>query len=935
MQASTSLFSSETASLPDPYYQEQNNTFEKRFVRLATLAARLFSVPEVLICFAKNDGEWTVANSHSESQKSKISHLLGNLVDYSAAGKIIIVPDLVSDPRFSNNLLLMNPPSPHFFAAAFFSATEDYSLGAVCLLDSQTRDLSEEETNILLDLAALTQEQAKIGQTAKSLAQSEANLKALLNNNLQSVILIDPAHNIVAFNNLADQTNQLVWGSKLQPGTSIYNFVHPHDLDSFNFNFNHALAGEIVRLEKNIIGRDGSDNWFEVSYSPVVTNGQVTNVCFGVVNINERKKALNSLYLLEQAVAASPAGIIITDTSQEDNPVIFVNKGFEQLTGYSSEETLGCNCRFLQGTDTDQPGLIELRKALSEGRGCQVKLRNYRKDGSLFWVELRLAPLHNKAGKLTHFVGIQTDVSAKVEAEETLRESEERFMAFMDHTPAAAFILDDLANLVFVNGAYLELFGMEGDVIGRNCSELFPLEVSQKHREHDRWVLENQKVLEQTETWIRSDGSIGYWLGYKFPMHDASGRRLVGGVGIDVTAHTQAEEALAKSEAQLRQSQKMEAVGQLAGRIAHDFNNLLTAITGYSELILANLNPDDLLYDDVNEIQRSADLAAALTQQLLAFSRQQLLQPTILHLEEVVTEMSRMLRRLIGENIELVTLSQEGLAQIKADRSQLGQVIVNLAVNARDAMPHGGKLIFELANVELTKDFIPSHVELLPGNYVRLAVSDTGEGMNETVRARLFEPFFTTKERGRGTGLGLSTVYGIVKQSGGHIEVYSEVGHGTTFKIYLPTISPLEPKANEFQKSETAHSLYSTGRETILLVEDEEGVRNLAARVLEQYNYTVLVARNGSEALDLCEQYPGEIHLLLTDMVMPRLSGPDLAKSLAVLRPTIKVLYMSGYTDHLVMHHPGLSQKASGSAFLHKPFTPRVLSQKVREVLES
>ncbi len=392
-------------------------------------------------------------------------------------------------------------------------------------------------------------------------------------------------------------------------------------------------------------------------------------------------------------------------------------------------------------------------------------------------------------------------------------------------------------------------------------------------------------------------------------------------VNRDITARRQLE-------GQFHQAQKMEAVGRLSGGIAHDFNNLLGVITGYSEVMQEQLEPDHPLRTCVDEVLGAARRAAELTRQLLVFSRQQVLEPRVLNLNVVVSDMEKMLCRLIGEDIELTTTLDPELGRVKADVSQVEQTVMNLAVNARDAMPQGGKLTIETHNKEIDPAFAQSHsFPVRQGHYVLLSVTDTGVGMDSVTQSRMFEPFYTTKEKGKGTGLGLSTVYGVVKQSGGYIDVVSELGHGTTFKIYLPSVEePIEPKPSAPSVSITIHA-----DETILLVEDEASLRRLTRKLLEFCGYTVLEAKSVHDAVEIGRQYRGPIHLLLTDVVMPGMNGPELASQVTAARPEVKVLYMSGYTGQ---SFSGAGALESGSRFLQKPFTREGLAQKIRETLD-
>jgi len=420
---------------------------------------------------------------------------------------------------------------------------------------------------------------------------------------------------------------------------------------------------------------------------------------------------------------------------------------------------------------------------------------------------------------------------------------------------------------------------------------------------------------------VYPDGRTVHLLTYAAPLFDEAGRaRGAVGAFLDVTARRRAEE-------ETLHAQKLHAIGQLAGGVAHDFNNILTAISSYTEFLLADMNRGTPRRDDVVGIQEAAARAAALTQQLLAFGRKQVLQPTLIDVRELLDDTGRMLRRIIGENINLSVVAGPILSPVLADRGQLSQVIVNLAVNARDAMPEGGRLTIEARDAPLSSGYSEEHLGVTPGPYVLIAVSDTGLGMSATVKARMFEPFFTTKPRGKGTGLGLSTVFGIVKQSGGHIFVYSEDGHGTTIKVYLPRATD----AAATDGATRVPVVPRRGMETVLVVEDEESVRKLARRALEASGYTVLHAGSPLEAIEIAAQYPGRIDLLLTDVMMPDITGRQLADRLTASRPGIAVLYMSGYAEDAIVHHGRLDPD---TAFLQKPFSPDTLSHAVRAVLD-
>ncbi len=504
-----------------------------------------------------------------------------------------------------------------------------------------------------------------------------------------------------------------------------------------------------------------------------------------------------------------------------------------------------------------------------------------------------------------------------------LRASEASYAHLVERAPVGIYRSSPAGRFLSVNAALVRILGYDSaaDVLRLDMARDVYADPAERQRLLDRDTYTDREYDEVEATWKRKDGRLlSVQLSVRAVRKGAGEVEYYETFVRDVTEQRRLQQ-------QLVQSQKMEAVGRLAGGIAHDFNNLLTVITSYSDLLLQDLGGEDPKREDVEQVRKAAEGAAALTRQLLAFSRQQVLAPRVVSLSVVVQGVEKMLRRVIGEDVDLVTALDLNVGSVKADVGQLEQVLMNLAVNARDAMPTGGKLTIETANVEHDPDYAREREAALLRRFVMLAVSDTGIGMDEATKARIFEPFFTTKEPGKGTGLGLATVYGIVQQSGGFIWVYSEPGHGTTFKIYLPQVeAPLEGRAVGAAPGDLPR-----GTETILLVEDAAAVRAVTRQVLERQGYTVLEAAHGAAALQTAAGHPGPIHLLLTDVVMPVLSGRQLADQLARLRPDAKVLYASGYTDDAVVRHGVLE---AGISYLQKPFTADSLARKVREVLD-
>ena len=505
----------------------------------------------------------------------------------------------------------------------------------------------------------------------------------------------------------------------------------------------------------------------------------------------------------------------------------------------------------------------------------------------------------------------------------TLRATEASFATLVEYAPVGIYRSSPEGRFLSVNAAVVRMLGYEtgAQVLNLDMARDVYADAAERQRLVERDTYSDRQYDNVEATWKRRDGRLLTVQLSVRAVRNAAGRVDYYETFVrDVTDQRRLQQ-------QVLQSQKMEAVGRLAGGVAHDFNNLLTVITSYSDLLLEDLAPGDAKRDDLEQVRKAADGAAALTRQLLAFSRQQVVEPRVVSLNTVVEGLQKILRRVIGEDIEVTITLAPDLGSVRADVGQLEQVLMNLVVNARDAMPTVGRLTVETANVEHDPEYARDREAAAVRRFAMLAVTDTGCGMDEATKARIFEPFFTTKETGKGTGLGLATVYGIVKQAGGFIWVYSEPGQGTSFKVYLPAVD-----ATAERTTAAATTPAPRGTETVLLVEDAAAVRAVTKQVLERQGYTVLEAPDGEAALRLAQRHRGVVHLLLTDVVMPRLNGRELAERLVRLRPDVKVLYASGYTDDSVVRHGILE---SGTAYLQKPFSPESLARKVRDVLDA
>jgi PAS domain S-box-containing protein len=619
----------------------------------------------------------------------------------------------------------------------------------------------------------------------------------------------------------------------------------------------------------------------------------------------------------EQQIIFNSAPYMIWYKDRE-NRILRANKTAAESMGLSVAEVEGRSVYELYPEEADRYHQDDL-EVIRSGKPKLKIIEPYRvASGQKRWVTTDKIPYRDQEGNIIGVIVFATDITEQQRAEEALRRSEGNYRSLVQNAPYGIYRVTADGKLLDVNPALVEMLGYssEAELLAANLDrDVFcdPAEAD-RLREQDSGRLEGAEV-----TWKRKDGTLITVRLSGQPVRDASGTEVC---YERIAENVTQQRAL---ELQLRQAQKMEAVGRLAGGVAHDFNNLLMVIKGHTELLLERGCVDEWQSRKVEQIQRSAERAATLTRQLLAFSRMQVLQPKVIDLNAVVMEMGKLLPPLIGEDIELAILTDPRLGRAKADPGQIEQVIMNLAVNARDAMPQGGKLLIETLNAELDEAYARLHPPLVPGHYVMLAISDTGVGMDAETQAHAFEPFFTTKGKGKGTGLGLATVYGVVKQSGGYIWLYSEPGQGTTFKIYLPRVEEAVEETRPARVPEPP-----LGSETILLVEDERDVREVAREFLSLSGYTVLEARGGAEAIEIAARHSQPIHLLVTDMVMPGMGGRELAARLAPLRPEMKVVYMSGYTEYAHTRHGELGPN---TALLTKPFTRGTLARTVREML--
>ena len=845
---------------------------------------------------------------------------------------------------------------------AFAVRTSNGVYGVVELASRATRQPDFELLKVLSGIGAQVGQFVERKNAERAVQESEAKFRAVADTAASAIFIIG-ADRLLYVNQWTEKLTGYLRDELLH--MEPWRFVHPDDVAVLRERLLRRMAGEesLSSFEFRIINRNGQTCWLEYSASPISFEGQaaVLATAFDVTSRKRSEQLQSALYRITSLASNT------TDLSE-------LYSGIHRIVGelmyarnfYIALLDDASNIiefpYFVDEEDPEPPPPMQRARGLTDyvlrtGQPLfadPVKFQELVDSGevesrgapSIDWVGVPLKSTDQTFGVLTVqsysekvrygiaerdiLMFVSQQVARAIESrrnQDALQQSEARYRSQVQNSLYGLYRSSIEGRFLDVNNALVQMLGYD------SAEELFALDMARDlyadPEERARIVREvaPEKVIKGIEAhWKRKDGRaivvrLSGRAGIRYPGEPMSFEMITE----DVTERRQLEE-------QLRHSQKMEAVGRLAGGIAHDFNNLLTVIKGYSDLMLNEVKPGDRLRSEVEEIRRAADRAATLTRQLLAFSRRQVMEPRVLDLNAVVNNMDRMLKRLIGDDIELYTALDGSLGTVKADPGQIEQVIMNLAVNARDAMPTGGRLTIETRTIELDDVYARENGLNQGGNFTMLAVTDTGCGMNSETRTHIFEPFFTTKEMGKGTGLGLSTVYGIIKQSGGHISCYSEEDKGTCFKVYLPIVASALDAPSDMAQPPRAMAPPRAANETVLLVEDEDGVRALVRQVLERDGYKVIEARNGAEALLASEQFEGKLDLLLTDVVLSHGSGRDIAREVMAKRLDSKVLFISGYTEEAIVRHGVLE---SGTAFLQKPFTPAALSRKVREILDS
>ena len=820
--------------------------------------------------------------------------------------------------------------------ASFVCREEDGTAsGFIVVFGDELREWNPEQIADLSDLASAVHARPHTADrnqetviAREALQRNDDRFRALIENAMDLVAVVTPGGTI-------DYVTPSVEGLLGRPATSLigsnaFGLLHPEDAPEVIARFSGVLR-DSCDGEAEFRLRTESFTWrtFQVRARNMTSDASIGGIVVNARDVTGERQATLKQRQLDAFLEATPDFIATFDPHGR---ALSVNRAFRKLLAIDGPEAVGA----LTIADLFPPAATE--RLLNEGIPHASRTGTWSgetfvqgKAGDEIPVSQVILAHRSQNGALEFISTLARDIADQKEAASALTRSEAHFRSLIENALDIISIVDVEGKILFVSPSIERVLGWPPEELaGRSIFSLVHEDEIPVAAEIFSKVVHKGEPVDPGEFRIRHKA--GGFRRLEHVSENLLDDPAVGGVVInsrDVTDRRHAEEALIESQQQLLQAQKMEAVGRLAGGIAHDFNNLLTAIKGFTELLLLDFEERDPRRGFAAEIQGAATRAAGLTRQLLAFSRRQVLQPEVLDLNTTVSEMEKMLRRLVGENLRMTTSLDPDLGCVKADPGQIEQVVMNLVVNARDAMPQGGELRISTSNATLTERDTHAYAYVQPGQFVLLEVSDTGIGMSRELQDRVFEPFFTTKEHGKGTGLGLSTVYGIVKQSGGYVWVESELGSGTTFRIYLPKVEGSVPEPS---KENVGDEMPLDGNETILLVEDELAVRVLVRQVLDRMGYSVVDASSGAEVLDLVRKGSIRPDLLLTDVVMPGMSGRELSDQVQAIQPDVKVLYMSGYTDEAIIHHGVLEP---GVAFLEKPFTPDMLLQRVRGTLDA